>query len=117
MATFNSSSEKNLRWRSAAITNRHVRLTPVLPAARAQDTFFVRAVTPQGVELGKSSSGHVITIPAQRITDDLPVANDPDCTRLLELNGRLQWLSLSRSWRFFPDKPLSAEERQYGFSR
>jgi hypothetical protein len=37
--------------------------------------------------------------------------------RLIELDGRLQWLSISRSWRFLPEKPRSSEERQYGFSR
>jgi len=103
--------------RFAHLKNQHVRVTPVLPVARSQDTFFVRDVTSEVIDLEKSSSGHIISIPAQRVTDDLPVPNDLDCTRLLELNGRLQWLSLSRSWRFFPDRPQSAEERQCGFSR
>lgn len=102
--------------RFAHIKDGRVRLTPVLPIARAQDEYFVRNVTNDAVELGKSS-GHIITIPARRITDDLPVPGDAQGMRLLELDGRLQWLSLSRSWRFFPEKPGSAEERQYGFSR
>ena len=103
--------------RFAHLKNRHVRLTPVLPNGRAQDQFFVRDVTSEAVELEKSSSGHVITIPAHRITDELPVSGDPDCERLLELNGRIQWLSLGRTWRFFLEKPQSPEERQFGFSR
>jgi hypothetical protein len=102
--------------RFAHLKSTHVRLTPVLPIACAQDKFFVRDVTREAIELEKSS-GHVITIPANRITDDLPVTGDPDATRLLELNGRLQWLSLSRNWRFFPEKPQSPEERQCGFYR
>jgi hypothetical protein len=102
--------------RFAQLKNRHVRLTPVLPIARAQDKFFVREVNSEAIELEKSS-GHVISIPAHRITDDFPAPADSDGTRLLELNGRLQWLSLSRTWRFLPEKPQSPEERQYGFFR
>jgi hypothetical protein len=102
--------------RLAHLKDGRVRLTPVLPITRAQDEYFVRNVTNDAVELGKSS-GHIITIPARRITDDLPVSDDTQGLRLLELDGRLQWISLSRSWRFFPEKPGSTEERQYGFSR
>jgi hypothetical protein len=98
------------------LKNSRVQVTPVLPIARARDEYFVRNVTSEAVELEKSS-GHVITIPAHRIADDL-VATAPDRgLRLLDLDGRLQWLSFSRSWRFLPEKPRSNEERQYGFSR
>jgi len=102
--------------RFAHLKGAHVHLTPIIPIARAQDKFYVRNVTSEAIELEKSS-GHVITIPARRITDDLPLSDDAEVTRLLELNGRLQWLSLSRSWRFFPEKPQSADERQCGFPR
>jgi hypothetical protein len=89
---------------------------PVVPIASAQDKFYVRNVTCEAIDLEKSS-GHGITIRTHRIADDLRLSDEAEGTGLLELNGRLQWLSLSRSWRCLPEKPQSAEERQWGFSR
>jgi hypothetical protein len=102
--------------RLSHLKNLRVQITPVLPIARARDEYIVRSVTSEAVELEKSS-GHIITIPASRIADDLSVAGPNQEPRLLDLNGRLQWLSLRRAWRFLPEKPQSNDERQYGFSR
>ena len=98
------------------LENVRIRLTPVLPVARALDTYFVREVTEECLELEKSS-GHVFSVPVSRIAADIPVPNELEAGRLLELEGRVQWLSLKREWQFFPQKPTSPEEHEHGFSR
>jgi hypothetical protein len=98
------------------LKNVHIRLTPVLPIARALDIYFVREVTEEFLEVEKSS-GHVFAVPVSRIAADIPLPNESEAGRLLELEGRVQWLSLKREWQFLPQKPTFPEEREHGFFR
>ncbi|HPT28268.1 MAG TPA: hypothetical protein PLZ95_17755, partial [Bryobacteraceae bacterium] len=55
------------------------------------------------MKLYKLSNSQEVTIPAPRIEDVLD--NGADAEPTIVLNGRLQYLTLPRVWRFFPEKP------------
>ncbi len=89
----------------------HVR--PIIPSNEAQDKFQVQEVSHEVVTLAKLSGGLPVHIPAGRICEVLHFGNS-DVPALL-LDGRLQWVTASESWKFFEDKP--GPDSSLGFSK
>ena len=51
----------------------------------------------------KKGSGHSITIPLDRIAIVPAAQGEP---RLLQVDGRIQWLTAKCFWQFLPERPL-----------
>lgn len=90
-----------------------VRITPGVPNYPAFD-FQVRAADERIVSLERIGSGHQVVIPVGAISEIMWQGDS--APPILKLNGRLQWLTASKTWKFFPQAP-GTEERQFGFSK
>lgn len=98
------------------LLSRNVRITPVLPLQSAHDAYLVQQISGDVLELVQTGTGDLVRLPMSYVRRELPSPGEL-ATATLELEGRLQWLSLSRMWRLFPEKPTTLQERQYGFAR
>jgi hypothetical protein len=101
--------------RKLAADKNVVRIHPIVPSSRETDEFQVDAATEKTVSLRKLSSGHYIELPMQRVKEVLVA--DASMAPTLVLNGRLQWIGVDASWRFFPDLPGTDRERSLGFEK
>lgn len=101
--------------RQLAADRKTVRVHPVVPRIRESDDFQVDGATERTVSLRKLSSAHYIELPTQRIKEVLFGAEVVPAT--LVLNGRLQWIGVDASWRFFADAPSTDRERTLGFEK
>ena len=86
---------------------------PAIPAKAEIDKFQVQEVTSDALVVEKLSSGHRIQIPIGRVAEVLVLA--PGEPPVVQLDGRLQWLTISDSWKFFDLKPDPASP--YGFHK
>jgi hypothetical protein len=93
-----------------------LRITPILPLRCQQDEFRFAELREYELVLKKPGSWHdSIPIPLSRLKEPLfSGANEPVT---LVLDGRLQWLSVPRSWKVFPEAPTTEHERLIGFSK
>jgi len=93
-----------------------LRITPILPVQCQQDDFRLAEVRPYELILSKTGTAHgAIAVPRVRVKEPLFAGEGSPVT--LVLDGRLQWLSAGRDWKFFPEAPATAQERQLGFSK
>ena len=93
-----------------------IKIYPIIPTRCAEDEFRVNDVGPDTVQFDKPGSGHRITVPKSRIKEVLPMdPNGKSATVVVE--GRLQWVSLRQSWKFFLEAPPAAANLQIGFGR
>jgi len=76
-----------------------VRIEPIVPRYVERDEWIVEESTAQQFNFRKANSGASISIPKTFIATIHPF-EAPDVS-LVELRGRLQWLSLKRYWRLF----------------
>ena len=91
-----------------------VRLSPLVPYDKG-DEFVLAEVKSDGITLEKGSSDHTVTIPRSRVAELLPVGQREPPTVLL--HGRLQWITLKKSWRFFPERPDPNDPLRLGLAR
>jgi len=93
-----------------------LRITPILPVRCQQDEFRFAELREYELVLKKPGSWHdSVPIPLSRLKEPLfSGANEPVT---LVLDGRLQWLSVPRSWKVFPEAPTTTQERLIGFSK
>ncbi|MGH9684138.1 MAG: DUF4062 domain-containing protein [Candidatus Acidiferrales bacterium] len=94
---------KRKETRLCELSSTAVRITPVFPQGHNQDLYNIKEVSPEEVILLKRSSQHRIDLPLEKIAI-VPGPNGEPAT--LQLDGRLQWLSAKREWKFFPEHPL-----------
>jgi len=81
-----------------------ISITPIFPLSKRESEFLAKEIVRESdiLRLTKLDSDHTIQIPIQKIKTILPSRS---AAVTLELNGRLQLLSLSSEWRFFPEAP------------
>ncbi|HNY42567.1 MAG TPA: DUF4062 domain-containing protein [Bryobacteraceae bacterium] len=108
----NRPGDRLARLRALKGQNRFIRLTPMIPRF-PHGQFRIEEVTATAVKLYKLSNSQEVTIPAPRIEDVLD--NGADAEPTIVLNGRLQYLTLPRVWRFFPEKPPEDDQLGIGF--
>lgn len=101
--------------RRLAAEKKVVHLHPVVPRNREMDEFQIEAATDRTVSLRKLSSGHYIELPMQRVKEVLFTGDSTPPT--LILNGRLQWIGVNASWRFFVESPSTEREKSLGFEK
>lgn len=90
-----------------------VQIKPAIPQRTESQEFQVQEVNSDSVLVEKLSSGHRIHIPIGRVAEILVLA--PGEPPVVQLDGRLQWLTISDSWKFFDLKPDPASP--YGFHK
>ncbi len=90
-----------------------VQIKPAIPQRTESQEFQVQEVNSDSVLVEKLSSGHRIHIPIGRVAEVLVLA--PGEPPVVQLDGRLQWLTISDSWKFFDLKPDPASP--YGFHK
>ncbi len=101
------------RLRQFADKKAIVRIRSTIPSKAEQDKFHVREATLNVVVAEKLSSNHIVHIPTSRITEILAV--EPNEPPVVLLDGRLQWLTLSKVWKFLEEKPPLGSH--FGFSK
>lgn len=82
---------------------KHLWITPIIPVDYSRREFMLQGIKETGeIEVQKLDSNHHILIPMSKIKEIIPNLNQHFT---LEIEGRLQTLSLHRSWRYFPENP------------
>ena len=101
--------------RRLAAERKIIRLHPIVPRSREMDEFQIDAASDKTVSLRKQSSGHYIELPMPRIKEVLFAGEAEPPT--IVLNGRLQWVGVDASWRFFTESPTTDREKYLGFEK
>lgn len=91
------------RLRQLAKKRTVVHIRPTFPRKAELDDFQLQEVKQDVAIFQKLSSGHQVNIPTSRVAEILTVSVSGSPVLLLE--GRLQWVTPSESWRFFEEKP------------
>jgi hypothetical protein len=90
-----------------------VRIEPVVPAG--QFVWALQSNSHGNLLFHKEGSGCTIEIPTSFIEKDHRFSGSTP--GLVQLAGRLQWISVSQRWRLFPEKPEAGPHGEHGFSR
>jgi len=99
-----------------AASGRAVLVSPAIPTLKSRfDAYTVLKTDERTAQLRNIGSGQSVTVPLGRIIEII-WRGDNDKPEV-NLNGRLQWLTLQGEWKFFPERPESQEEKQYGFGK
>jgi len=77
-----------------------VQVSPLVPLD-TNNSFYVEKVEGELVVLKKTSNTQAVDIPLSRVTEVLPGANNE--FGVLAVSGRVQWTTLARRWKFFPE--------------
>ena len=88
-----------------------IRVTPLIPQG-ARDLFRVEDLQADSLILEKSGSGDRITIPMRRIIEILKLGSSE--APLVRIEGRLQWLTMRREWRFCHEGPTANDPLHLG---
>jgi hypothetical protein len=101
------------RLRAYARNHRELRIVPTVPL-RHHNSFTVDTVDAAAVVFKKANDEYV-TVPTERIEAVMEApAHEPAA---VQLNGRLQWLTIRERWRFLPEKPPSPDPLCLGLGR
>jgi hypothetical protein len=99
-----------------ASSGRQILVTPALPASKsAFDSYVVVEVNDKTVRLKNTSSNQPVTVPLGRLIEILWRGDDDKPE--LNVNGRLQWVTLQGEWKFFPDRPEERDAKEFGFGK
>ena len=91
-------------------------ITPIIPRNFSRHEFAIEAIDKDAEELRLSKIGTIhsdVVLPLGRVVDVLSTGDSE--ARTLVLDGRLQWISPSCRWRFFPERPATPDEQELGF--
>ncbi len=91
-----------------------VHMRPLVPNCPS-DLFSIRSAEPNLVVLQKSGTGESAKIPSTRIAEVL--MTDASEAPVVLLDGRLQWTTVGRQWRFFPELPNANDPLQLGIAK
>jgi hypothetical protein len=83
-----------------------VRIEPMIPSHDTANEWRVVQVDARHYGFQKTSNGQALTIPATFI-GAIHEFTDPDLV-LVEVRGRVQWLSMNRHWKLFREQPADA---------
>ena len=92
-----------------------VRITPIVPRQHEQSEFMLMEDSDECLVFQKMDSQRAVDIPKsfiekiRKFSDSRPA--------LVQLSGRLQWVSTKRSFELFPDKPPSGNDGTYGIGK
>ncbi len=92
-----------------------VRIAPIVPRRLEQDEWILTSNPGEPLLFQKVSSMAQIEIPSSfikkvhRFGGSTPV--------LVQLAGRLQWISAGQHWQLLPEKPETGPQSEHGFSR
>jgi hypothetical protein len=99
------------RLQQAFKESKPVKITPIFPIEYADKDFRIEKITETGdIEVEKMDSQHHILIPISKIKDVIRNINQPST---IEINGRIQWVSIINSWRYFPQN----SKDEFGISK
>jgi hypothetical protein len=101
------------RLRTYTRNQRELKIVPTVPS-RHRNSFRVCTVDAATVVFRKANHENV-TIPTERIEAVMEALPDEPAT--VQLNGRLQWLTIRERWRFFPEKPPSVDPLCLGLGK
>lgn len=88
-----------------------IRITPIFPIDYADRDFRIEKILEIGeVEVQKLDSNHHILISVSKIKDVIRNINQPTT---IQIEGRIQLVSILRSWRYFPENPID----EFGISK
>jgi hypothetical protein len=92
-----------------------VLVKPAIPTYKSRfDSYVVSKVDARTVKLKNEGSAVLCDVPIDRIKIIWRGDNDrPE----LQLDGRLQWLTLQGVWKFFSESPKSQHEKEFGFAK
>ena len=91
------------------------RITPIVPREHEQSEFMLMEKTDDFFQFSKLDSQRNVEIPKSfierihRLGDSRPA--------LVQLSGRLQWVSAKRNFDLFPDKPPAGPDGLYGIAK
>jgi len=91
-----------------------IRVTPLVPHG-VRDLFRLEDVQADALILDKSGSGERVTIPLGRVVEILKLGSNE--APLVRIEGRLQWLTVRREWRFCHDGPERNDPFHLGVAR
>jgi hypothetical protein len=92
------------RLQSMAAVSARVRVTPLTPPNQFDEFEIVESDSARNaVVLRKASSSQQVYVPISGITDVRYTG--PGRSQVLQLDGRLQWLTLTEEWVYFPETP------------
>lgn len=94
--------KKETVLREALASGRALRITPIAPQHHSQADFQLRALTQEELVVQKLGAGFQVSLPFNR-ADIIPGGFSEPLT--LQLQGRLQWLTVRQLWQFFPETP------------
>jgi hypothetical protein len=101
------------RLRAYTRSQRELKIVPTVPN-RHHNSFRVSTVDAATVVFRKANYED-ITVPTERI--EAVMAAPPHEPAIVQLNGRLQWLTIRERWRFFPETPPSADPLCLGLGK
>jgi len=92
-----------------------VRITPIVPREQEQSDFMLREDTVECFVFEKLDSQRQVDIPKSFIEKIHSFGNSKPA--LVQLTGRLQWVSSKRNFELFPDKPLAGPAGAFGIPK
>lgn len=99
--------------RELAERKSRVHVNPLVPTGLG-DVFLVTDVDQDLLVLTKSTNNEEVDVPLSRIIEVLPPTNNDHGT--VAISGRIQWTSLPKRWKFFPE-PLPESESGLGIGK
>ncbi|MBL8240545.1 MAG: toll/interleukin-1 receptor domain-containing protein [Bryobacterales bacterium] len=102
-------------WRKQLVSSVRIRLRPIFPQIYESDELIVRDVTDEWLSIEKPGSGQGLLLPCSRVLGVVRMSDgDP---YVVDLNGRMQLITSTRSWRFFLERPDTPDERRFGLCK
>ncbi len=102
-------------WRKQLVSSVRIRLRPIFPQIYESDELIVRDVTDEWLSIEKPGSGQGFLLPCSRVLGVVRMSDgDP---YVVDLNGRMQLITSTRSWRFFLERPDTPDERRFGLCK
>jgi hypothetical protein len=92
-----------------------VRISPIVPREHEQSDFMVREDTGDCFVFQKLDSQRYVDIPKSFIEQVHKYGSSKPA--LIQLKGRLQWLSVKRNFDLFPDRPPGGSAGAYGLAK
>jgi len=92
-----------------------VRITPIIPKEEEQSGFMVEDDRGEYFVFNKLGSGRHVEIPKSFIESIHKFGDSKPA--LVQLIGRLQWVSKKRDFELFPDKPPAGPSGAYGIAK
>jgi len=89
------------KLRQLLASHRPCYLRPTFPPDFNVDRYTIESVDADETVLQKGS-GHIVTVPIDQLVIGPMSGSEPV---LLQVQGRIQWLSVTRRWQYLPDRP------------